>query len=645
MKHPIIHIIQFTLIIFACINATISEASEKEKRILIISSYNPETSSTSTLIDDFSNYIDNHSKGFNIIIESMNCKSLSEATAWPGRIHNIIKKHLNDDIAPSMILLLGQEAWTAYLSLNPADVMPNTPAMCAMASRNIVRIPADTCHIDSWIPNSIDYTFLKSRYNIVGGILYEYNIDKNIDLIRQLFPNTKNVALLTDNSYGGLTMMAYINDYMLKHKEYKFIRLDGRQKNIYSMSENIDNLPPKTVLLLGTWRVDKTESFYVKNSSRILMEANKNLPVISLSSLGMKYWSIGGYIPQYDPQGELLAQKVISYFRTPSEYGFKDDLFSLVPNHYTFNCDLLDPIKEQVNFIVPEDADFIAPTDSFYQTYKIAINIIIAVFIMLLIIMAIIYWFLSKTRKLNAQMKNYQRELLIQKEKAEENNHKKTAFLANMSHEIRTPLNAIVGFADVLTSDTSLSDEDRKQINNIISQNSQMLLTLINEILDMSRLESGKMKYQTEQCDVVKLCKDILTTCKAAASKSEINYIFDCDIERCEALIDIQHIKEVLINLISNSNKFTTEGSITLTFRKLESILYFAVTDTGIGISTEKRDKIFERYEKVNEDSQGSGIGLSLCKNIVEYFKGRIWVDPQYTNGARLCFTIPYTTN
>lgn len=646
MRRLFFHIIQLLLILFACATNIVSAANEKNRRILIISSYNPETAVTSAVIDDFSSYLDKHSNAYTIMIESMNCKSLTEASTWTGRIRNIIKKHLTSEATPSMIVLLGQEAWASYLSLNPSEIMPQTPVMCVMASRNIVRIPSDTCHIDTWIPNSIDYTFLKSRYNIVGGILYEYNIEKNIELIRQLFPDTKNVALLTDNSYGGLTMLAYINDYMLKHKEYKFIRLDGRQKNIYSMSENIDKLPEKTVLMLGTWRVDKTESFYVKNSTRILMEANQDLPVLSLTTLGIKYWSFGGYMPKYLPQGEVLAQKVMSYFQNPITPKSGTDLMSIDPNHYLFNCDILDPLKDGTDFVVPEDADFIVHDNTFYQNNKIIINVAIAAFIVLFIILAIIFWFLAKTRRLNTQMKRYQKELLLQKEKAEDNNRKKTAFLANMSHEIRTPLNAIVGFSDVLTNDPSLSEEDRQQINNIIAQNSQMLLSLVNEILDVSRLEAGKTKYKTEQCDVVRLCKDILTTCKAASAHSNnVNFAFDCELDECKAIIDVQHIKEVLINLISNSNKFTEHGSITLTFRKLENMLYFAVTDTGTGILPEKREKIFERFEKVNEEVQGSGIGLALCKNIVEHFKGRIWVDPQYTDGARLCFTIPYINN
>lgn len=642
VKHILTHITTLLTILFTFVN-NIYAVDNKDKSILIISSYNPETATTSQLIENFSNYCDKHNCGYAIMIESMNCKSLNESPIWVGKMRGIIKKYITAGNMPSMIILIGQEAWASYLSLNPSEIMPNTPVMCAMASRNIVRMPTDTCRIDTWMPNSIDYTFLKSRYNVVGGILYEYDIEKNIDLIRKLYPDTKNVALLTDNSYGGLTMLAYINDYMQKHKEFRFISLDGRQKNIYSMSETIDNLPPKTVMLLGTWRIDKTESFYVKNSGRILMEANRDLPVLSLTSLGIKFWAVGGYIPQYNSQGEELARKAMQYFKTEVVNMRQINLITIDKNHYLFNEELLKPLIEQNNFKVPDNSDFIVQENTFYEDNKIIINIIVGIFIIMLIILGLIFWFLTKTSRLNKQLKKYQIDILKQKEKAEENNRRKSAFLANMSHEIRTPLNAIVGFADVLTNDPSLTDDDRKQINDIITQNSQMLLTLVNEILDMARLESGKVKYTITQTEIVHLCKDILTTCKAASNHSNVDYIFDCELDECMADIDKQHIKEVLINLLSNANKFTDEGNITLTFRKLENTLYFAVSDTGKGISAEERNKIFERFEKVDEESQGSGIGLSLCKNIVEHFKGRIWVDPQYTDGARLCFTLPYS--
>lgn len=641
-------LLNIILTIAIWLNASSVFAKEKidDRRILIISSYNPETINASNAISDFANYFDNNGNGGTILVENMNCKSLTEAHLWRDRMLNILHKYNNDSLRPAIIILMGQEAWASYLSVNPKNIdqIANIPVMSCMASRNIVRMPNDTCTLESWLPTSIDYTFLKSRYNIVDAILYEYDIEKNLEIINGLYPSTKTIALLTDNSYGGLTMLAHVNDYMKKHKEYKFIRLDGRHETIYTMSERIDKLPKNTTLLLGTWRVDKTESYYVKNSTHLLRDANKDLNVLTLTNVGIGYWAIGGYIPQYHSQGKEMAEKVIRYF-TDIENNLPvnpDQRITIVPGRYLFDEDKLNSDAKKSGYNIPENISFINTKPSFYQEHQVFIIIVAIAFGILLTILCTVLFFYAKTRSLSNALQHSQKELIKARDKAEESNKMKTAFLANMSHEIRTPLNAIVGFSDILTTDTSLNEADKIQINDIISKNSQMLLNLINDVLDLARLESGRTKYTTESCDVVELCHDTLATCKIAARREEITYVLDTNMDSCMAILDKQHIRQVLINLMSNAVKFTKSGTITLSIHRVGDHLRFAVTDTGIGIPKDKFNTVFERFEKLDEISKGFGIGLSLCKNIVEHFKGKIWVDPAYTQGARFIFIIPF---
>lgn len=629
----------------AAINAVARDRrAVSSERILLISSYNPETVSAMNTINDFVGYYDEHGSGGTVMVENMNTKSLSEAMLWKNRMRSILDKYDTNDLRPSLILLLGQEAWAAYLSQDPMFVerKGKTPVMVCMASRNIVRMPADTCDIETWMPTSLDYTYLKSKYNIVGGVLYEYDVDKNLDLIQSAYPGTKNVALLTDNSYGGLTLLAFVNDQMLKHKEYNFISLDGRQKTIYSMSEAISKLPSSTALMLGTWRVDKTESYFVKNSVHTLMDANKDIPVTTLTHIGLGVWAVGGYTPSYRSQGKEVAEKVVEYLKA-SANGQKPDLMTVIESGYVFSKDKLEELKSKnEEFEVPSGAEIINTKPSFYDENSLVIHVVSMVFLVLVCLLLIVLWFLAKTKKLTAALQASQKELIQAKEDAEDRNKMKTAFLANMSHEIRTPLNALVGFSEVLTTDETLSQDDRRQINDIISTNSELLLGLINDILDMARLESGRTKYDVTPCDVVAICRDTLSTCQIAARREDISYRLDTDMEKCMAMIDSQHIRQVLINLLSNSNKFTKSGSITLSIHNDGHDLRFAVTDTGIGIPKEKKEKVFERFEKLSETSQGFGIGLSLCKNIVEHFGGKIWVDSEYSAGAKFVFNIPF---
>lgn len=238
-------------------------------------------------------------------------------------------------------------------------------------------------------------------------------------------------------------------------------------------------------------------------------------------------------------------------------------------------------------------------------------------------------------------MKKLERNWRLAKEEAEESNRIKSAFLANMSHEIRTPLNAIVGFSNVLVGDDATSEE-KAQYCDIIQKNSDLLLHLINDILDISRMESGRIKFVEEECDVVELCQTALSTAEYARRTQAI-YQFQTPVSSLILKTDAQRLKQVLINLLSNAGKFTPSGFIRLAIKvnKEDNCLEFSVTDTGCGIPAGKSERIFERFEKLNEYSQGTGLGLSICKLIVENLGGKIWVDKNYKEGARFVFTHP----
>lgn len=264
----------------------------------------------------------------------------------------------------------------------------------------------------------------------------------------------------------------------------------------------------------------------------------------------------------------------------------------------------------------------------------------ITVSVLFLIFLLVLGW------KKIFRLKHSQMRQEAMKEKAVQAIQRKNMFLSNMSHEVRTPLNAIVGFSAVLTDeDESFDDESRREFSEIIKVNSFQLLKLINDILDFSDFENDNTAFNIRTHDAVKLCNEVVETV-IASRKLEVEMRFDTDLSVLMLDTDDARLRQVLINLLVNAAKFTEQGSIVLELKMVDAgTAFFSVTDTGCGIPPEKQHLIFERFEKLNDFVQGSGLGLSICQLIVKYMNGKLWVDSGYTRGARFCFTHPLKYN
>lgn len=233
------------------------------------------------------------------------------------------------------------------------------------------------------------------------------------------------------------------------------------------------------------------------------------------------------------------------------------------------------------------------------------------------------------------------RQQLLQAQKSvEESIRNKSLLISNMSHEIRTPLTALSGFSELLTT-SGIDEETRRQCNDIIQRNSRFLLNLINDVVDISCLDLNNMKFNLKPCETVGLCKDVILTLEGIKqTAAEIS--FETELTALEIETDPLRLQQVLINILVNATKFTKEGSIVLRLVQNEAgMAQFSVTDTGCGIPLAKQRSIFERFERVNEKSQGSGIGLSICQLIINRLGGEIWIDSEYTAGCRFIFTHP----
>lgn len=291
-----------------------------------------------------------------------------------------------------------------------------------------------------------------------------------------------------------------------------------------------------------------------------------------------------------------------------------------------------------------------------YQKEQLALRLqLIFISIVFSLILLGILYFLIRYYRRNCRLKNelicekdslLASEKLLQeaKEDAEDANSKKTAFIANISHEVRTPLNAIVGFSELLAEE-NINEDDKKEFALTISRNSEVLMTLVNDVLDLSRLESPSFHFTLKPCEIISCCREIIEDTKKRL-KPEVCIVFNSPADSYELITDYGRTRQLLNKLLWNASKFTDKGVIILDMEidEEEQVVRFIVTDTGCGIPIEKQELVFDRFEKLDDFIQGTGLGLPICRLIAKKLGGSLTIDPSYMKGTRFIFVHPIIT-
>lgn len=618
-----------------------------DDEILIISSYNSDTKYNYDIIREFINSFNELNNKCDVIVENMNQMEVTAHDKWVRKVEQLVKKHPK----ARLLILIGGEAWNGYL-YSQNESLRQLPAICIRGSRYGFSPHTPQEDKYTYMPDCVDLFSIMKDSNVKLCYAYTYDIEKNIKLAQQFYPDLRHIALLSDNTYSGVSQLAQTNHYIKKHKTLKPIYIDGRNKSLDEAVGMVKELPVNSALLLATWRIDSLNITYVDNSSQSFKTARPQLPVFSITSSAIGYWALGGYCPNYDNKVDRIVKKAYEIMYSDNEV---EQELTEMPLNYRFDELMMQRFGIQ-NKVLPKGSIIINKAPTFWQLYKRELAFIILAFIFLSIALIVIssYYFKTITLKnklihLTKQLQDdkvtleeSKKEMQIAKESAEKANQMKSTFVSNISHEIRTPLNSIVGFSSLLVNSVDISEEE-KEYAALIQSNSDLLLKLIDDVLNISRLESGKLHFKYKDVDIINVCQNIISTLKLSTN-TNITIELKTNLSEFHIYTDQLRIQQVITNLLNNALKFTPAGGhITLGLKQLEDSneLLFSVTDTGSGIPHEKQELIFERFEKLNEFVQGTGLGLSICKLILKEMKGRIWIDKEYKNGARFYFTIP----
>lgn len=628
MKKYVLTVFTFFIIIILSFSTnTYGEENNKNKEnILLISSYDPNFISFN---DQIKGLKDSLGKEYELQIEYMDAKRFKSLES-EETFYNLLRFKIKNYKKFDAIVLADDVA--LKFAIKYKDVLFDSIPMFFLGVTE---------------EENIEYA---KNAGIEAGVIEYASITDNVELISNLNPPRpdKNLVLITGNQtkYKREINEFYSLEDKYKQFNFKYIEIPPQVNDEFLSTLNSLDKSKDIVLFLYPYRDGVEKTISVLDSIDIITKNVKSHVYTSLSydldinNTGVKTNMIGGKVIDHYEQGKIAGKLLDDVLngKLKTQKFVSDDK----ANKWIFNYSNL--VSNNINeYLLPKGSIVINKPIGFWEKYQeFIIPSIITVVGMILIILALILYLINSTKHKN--------ELIKAKKIAEDANNAKNNFISNISHELRTPVAVIASsnqlLRKLLDSDNGEYKESFYNNLDIITQNSNRLLRLINNIIDIAKIDSGFKDLNLQNIDVISLIEDSVMSVIPYAQSKDLEVIFDTNIEELIMSVDSQKIERIILNLLSNAIKFSYEGGQIFTNIVVENnILTFTVADKGIGISKENLDKIFDKFIQIDNsftrNNEGSGIGLSLVKSLVKLHGGTVSVESKIKKGTSFTIRLP----
>lgn len=606
--------------------AIANQENKTSRSVLIINSYHSGLSWTDSLTLGISDELIQSGLEIELYIEYLDCKRINPENIFNA--YSLLFKQKFSAVKLDLVFVTDNDA-LRFVETYRDSLFPNLPIVF--------------CGINN------QYEFLPG----FTGVIEEVDFEGNIELIKGLHPNIKQLHIVADRTTTGEGLRLKVEE-LIEEKQYPFSTEILSDFTLEELQSYTSALGEGDVMLFLLFNVDRLQRYLSYEQALVAVSEVSSIPIYGPWDFYLNNGIVGGKMIMGRSHGQkagLMGVRILN--------GEEVDGLEAIhgPTFNAFNHTYLKKHNISMSSLPKDRVVINSPYQFLISNYKLIRGFTLTIIVLLIIIFLLLAINRLKKKKLISeriyaeQLNEQNAQLEEAKEKADESNRLKSAFLANMSHEIRTPMNGIIGFAKLLKIRPNLPQDKVNKYLDVINGNSEILLNLINDIIDISKIEANQLEIKSGAYDINKLINELYLMYSSEKSRLnkphiDLRYKIPTEYSQMMVLTDYDRLRQVFMNLLSNALKFTNMGFIEFGYQIKGDMMYFYVEDSGIGIKGEKSEYIFDRFRQADESTSraygGSGLGLAISKGIVNKMMGDIGVESDGESGSRFWFTVPF---